>query len=62
MIRIIVRLVDYGAAAHGMDLPVAKSFLTFDIEANDLERWLSNPSSSYQDREVIGVEVIPRPE
>lgn len=56
MIRLIVRSTNVGAAAN-VGGPVDIGFKTFDIEAPELESYLSI-NQAYLSREVIGVELI----
>lgn len=57
-IRVIVRTDDAGMAANiGGD--VHTTFRTFDIEAAELEAFLtSNRGNAYTERHVIGVELL----
>jgi len=56
MIRLIVRTVDIGGAAH-VGGPVIESFKTFDIEDNALESHLREvEGNKWVSRQVIGID------
>jgi hypothetical protein len=57
-IRVIVRTDDAGQAANCDGGKVATTFKTFDIENLVLEAYLRE-ESSYSQRQVIGVELLP---
>jgi hypothetical protein len=55
---VVVRSSDVDAVVHaGGNASV--TFRTFDIEAPALEEFLREKRSNYEDREVIGVELLP---
>jgi len=56
MIRIVVRWTNYGAAAN-VGGPVEAGVRTFDVVADDLERYLSAPCP-HGSCEVIGAHVV----
>jgi hypothetical protein len=55
-LRIILQGVNYGAAAN-VGGPVFTEFKTFDIEAPEIEAWLSE-TIPYGHRQVAGAEVV----
>lgn len=59
MIRIIVEISDASMAAN-VGGPVHMSHVTVDIDAPTVERAL-RAANAYQERRVIGVEVLPAP-
>lgn len=60
MLRIIVRTVDSGTAAHlgGPGTPIDTSFKTFDVDAPQVEAFLRQWAPGHHiERCVVGVEV-----
>jgi len=65
VIRVIVRTMDgsFGCHIGGPGTPAEFSYKTFDIEAPELERFLSEDvgrNGSGVSRSPVGIEVIPR--
>lgn len=57
MIRIVVQVTDAGMAAN-IGGPVQTWIKTFDIEMPELERFMLDRSGKYQERSIVGVEVL----
>jgi len=66
MIRLIIRTVDSSTAYHlgGPGTPIATSYQTFDVDAPNVEKFLSEfdgETNSCVERQILGVEVLPSP-
>lgn len=64
MLRIIVRTDDASMAAN-VGGSVETTFATFDVEAPEVETFLSakiNHGVKYSHRQVVGIEVLRRPD
>lgn len=59
MIRVIIEIADAGMAAN-VGGPVHTRHLTIDVDAPEVEKALQS-TGAYDERRVIGVEVLPAP-
>jgi hypothetical protein len=61
VIRLIVKRIDYGGAAHGADMPAITSWHTVEINSTELERLVID-DNVYVHHEITGHEVVPKGE
>jgi hypothetical protein len=57
-IRIIAHSTDAEMAAN-VGGPVTTSYRTFDIDAPEVETFLRKPWRNYEERGIIGIELLP---
>ena len=60
MIRIVVHVSDAGMAAH-VGGPVQTWIKSFEVDAPDLEAFMSSQDNPYREKHIVGVE-LPAPE
>ncbi|HXR93738.1 MAG TPA: hypothetical protein VN750_26030 [Steroidobacteraceae bacterium] len=58
MLRIVIR-TDNAAMAANVGGPIESTFKTFDVEIPAAEAFLRQPLAAYEQRQIVGVELLP---